>query len=145
MTLVRPVEGKLPDRNSFETADQLVRRYFELFNRGEFHQVAQLFAAEGKLYPPFESPVVGQEAIAAYLIEEADGMELEPFAIEAHPCEGESRTVDVRGKVTALVFTVNVAWSFVLTTQSQIESVRVDLLASLEELLKIRPSGATLP
>ena len=71
-------------------------------------------------------------------------MKLEPSTVEVSPLEGDRQQVDVRGKVTALVFTVNVAWTFILTSQNEIESVRVDLLASLEELLKIRPSGATL-
>ncbi len=44
------------------------------------------------------------------------------------------------GKVAALVFNVNVAWRFTLTPQNQTQSVRVDLLASLEELLKLLPS-----
>ena len=142
MTFVQP-ERQYPSQVGLETAETAIQRYFALFNQGEFQQVAQLFAAEGQLYPPFESPVVGTAAIAAYLVKEADGMKLEPSTVEVSPLEGDRQQVNVRGKVTALVFTVNVAWSFVLTSKNEIELVRVDLLASLEELLKIRPSGAS--
>ena len=57
-----------------EAEAEVIRRYFALFNLGEFQQVAQLFAEDGHLYPPFESPVVGREAIATYLYTEANPM-----------------------------------------------------------------------
>ena len=140
MTLVRSKELRpLADKN-LEEIEAVVRRYFALFNLGEFEQVADLFAAEGSLYPPFESPVVGKVAIADYLLEEADGMKAELSTAEAYTLEDGSHEVDARGKVATLVFNVNVAWRFTLTPQNQIQSVRVDLLASLEELLKFRPS-----
>ena len=125
-----------------ETMEAVARRYFELFNQGEFQSVAKLFATNGHLYPPFESPVVGREAIAAYLHQEANGMQAEPLTVEACPLEDGTWQVDTVGKVTALVFKVNVAWRFVLTAQCELASVRVDLKASLQELLKIRPAGA---
>ena len=124
-----------------ETA--VVRQYFSAFNRSEFDTVTALFAESGSLYPPFEPPVVGREAIAVYLAREADGMQASPQRVEASPLEDGRILVDVRGKVTALVFKVNVSWQFVLTASGEIESVRVDLLASLEELLKIRPYAAS--
>lgn len=136
------------DRQSLESIDSvtmeaIVRQYFALFNRGEFLEVANLFATDGSLYPPFESPVVGREAIAAYLHKEADGMKAEPLTVEVRPMEDGTWQVDAMGKVTALVFNVNVVWNFVLTAQRELTSVRVDLKASWEELLKIRPSGAS--
>lgn len=127
------------DSSKMET---IVRQYFGLFNRGEFQEVADLFATSGTLHPPFESPVVGQEAIAAYLQEEADGMKAEPTAIAACPLEDGTWQVNAVGQVKALVFKVNVAWSFIVTAQCELASVRVDLKASLQELLKIRPSAA---
>ncbi|MEM9155589.1 MAG: ketosteroid isomerase family protein [Cyanobacteria bacterium P01_F01_bin.33] len=122
----------------------IVCRYFSAFNRGEFDAVTALFAEEGSLYPPFEPPIVGRDAIAVYLDREADGMEASPHTVEVHPLADSRIQVDVRGKVTALVFNVNVAWQFMLTASGEIESVRVNLLASLEELLKIRPFAASL-
>ncbi len=87
-----------------ETMETIVRQYFELFNQGDFQQVATLFATNGSLYPPFESPVVGQAEIAAYLREEADGMRAEPLTIEACPLEDGTWQVNAIGKVKALVF-----------------------------------------
>lgn len=125
-----------------ETIETIVRQYFELFNHGEFQEVATLFATEGTLHPPFESAVVGRDAIATYLHKEADGMKAEPQSIEACPLEDGTWQVNAVGKVTALVFKVNVAWSFLVTAQCQLASVRVDLKASFQELLKIRPEAA---
>lgn len=117
----------------------VVLRYFQSFNLGEYSQVASLFTEQGMLYPPFEPPVVGPEKIADYLNKEADGMRVSLLSAKAEPLEQGRVQVDVTGKVTALVFKVNVAWRFELTSQHQIESVRVDLVATLEELLNIRP------
>ena len=44
-----------------------VLRYFETLNAGDFENTAALFAADGAIHPPFESGIVGPEAIAAYL------------------------------------------------------------------------------
>ena len=142
MTYTQSADLSAPESLDSETIETIVRQYFELFNQGEFQQVASLFASGGTLYPPFENPVTGQEAIAAYLNKEADGMTIDPTAIEAHPLEDGSWQVNATGKVTALVFKVNVAWSFIVTAQRELASVRVELKASLQELLKIRPNGA---
>ena len=138
MTILRSKELRPPgDRNLDEIA-VVVTRYFALFNLGEFEQVADLFAAEGKLCTPFESPVVGKVAIANYLREKAGGMKAKLSNSEAFTLEDGSHEINMRGKVTTPAFTVNVAWSFSLTPQNQIQSVCVDLLASSEELLKFR-------
>ena len=118
----------------------VVLRYFQSFNTGKYSQVASLFTEQGMLYPPFEPPVVGPEKIADYLNKEADGMQVSLLSAKVELLEHGRVQVDVTGKVTALVFKVNVAWRFELTSQHQIESVKVDLVATLEELLKIRPS-----
>ncbi|MEM6451432.1 MAG: ketosteroid isomerase family protein [Cyanobacteria bacterium P01_D01_bin.105] len=118
----------------------VVLRYFHSFNLGEYSQVASLFTEQGILYPPFEPPVVGPKKIADYLDKEADGMQVSLLSAKAEPLEQGRSQVDVTGKVTALVFKVNVTWRFELTSQHQIESVKVDLVATLEELLKIRPN-----
>lgn len=119
---------------------EVILRYFTLFNLGKYQQVADLFTANGRLYPPFESPVVGQERISDYLSKEADGMTVSLLSAEVEP-QGDARfQVSVRGSVTALVFKVNVSWCFLLTDDNRIESVRVDLIATLEELLSLRPA-----
>jgi hypothetical protein len=43
-----------------------VLRYFETFNSGNFAATAALFTSQGALYPPFESAIVGRDAIASY-------------------------------------------------------------------------------
>lgn len=52
--------------------------YFETLNVGNFEACAALFAADGVMYPPFEEGLVGPEAIATYLHQEAQGMKLNP-------------------------------------------------------------------
>ncbi|MGD1952313.1 MAG: ketosteroid isomerase family protein [Leptolyngbyaceae cyanobacterium] len=117
-----------------------VLRYFTFFNQGEYVQVADLFTAKGSLHPPFEPAVVGKDSIANYLLREAEGMTVSLLSADVHPQEDNRFQVDVRGSVTALVFKVNVAWCFLLADDNKIESVRVDLLATLEELFRLRPA-----
>ncbi len=139
MATLEVIDPQLADVTGLGGESEVVLQYFTLFNRGEYQQVASLFTTEGSLYPPFESPIVGPDKIRDYLGKEADGMSVSLLSAETHPLESGRLQVDVRGKVTALVFKVNVTWCFVLTEDKKIESVRVDLVATLEELLKLRP------
>ena len=141
MTVLPTVEKPLAAVAQLGNPAEIVLRYFTLFNLGEYQQVADLFATDGSLYPPFESPVVGRGKIAQYLIKEAEGMSVSLLDAEIEPGEGDCFQVNVRGSVTALVFQVKVVWRFILTADGKIDSVRVDLVATLEELLKIRPQG----
>ena len=120
-------------------AEPTVERYFESFNAGDFETTATLFAVDGQLQPPFEDPITGAEAIAAYLKAEAAGMQAYPKAIELEPPHEQLRRVVIRGQVTAAVFKVNAAWIFDLNEANQIQWVRVKLLASMQELLSLRP------
>jgi hypothetical protein len=113
-------------------------RYFETFNSGEFDSTAALFAATGALYPPFESSIVGPEAIAAYLAQEAKGMKAMPREGVMEATEEGDRAIKVLGKVQTSLFIVNVSWHFVLNAESEILAVRLKLLAALEELLHLR-------
>ena len=121
-------------------AQQTLEEYFSSFNQGDYLTTSQLFSQEGKLYPPFEEPIQGPTAIAAYLQAEADGMKAAPVRADILPLENNQQRVSVKGKVTALVFKVSVVWDFILDAQCQILAVRINLLASLEELFKIRPA-----
>jgi hypothetical protein len=118
--------------------EKTLERYFQTFNEGQFADTAQLFAADGQLLPPFEEPIVGPEAIHRYLQQEAEGMQAFPKAVEILADASRDRGFIVRGQVTAIVFKVNCAWIFELTDQEQIASVRVKLLASMQELLNLR-------
>ncbi|MGK7914373.1 MAG: ketosteroid isomerase family protein [Prochloraceae cyanobacterium] len=119
-------------------SEPVVLRYFETLNAGDFATTASLFALEGALHPPFEEPVVGREAIAAYLKAEAEGMTLYPSQGIVETLEDNQIRVEIQGKVKTLVFGVNVAWQFILTPDREILHVQVKLLASLQELLKLR-------
>lgn len=138
MTVLQTVDRQIEP--VLEEQAGVVLRYFTFFNQGEHAQVANLFTAEGSLYPPFEPAVVGQDNIANYLLREAEGMTVSLLSADVHPQEGNRFQVDVRGSVTALVFKVNVAWCFLLAENNKIESVRVDLVATLEELFRLRPA-----
>lgn len=112
--------------------------YFAALSAGDFATVAALFAPEGQMYPPFEAPVVGPAAIAAYLEQEAIGMELQPQRSTTTTTEAGERQVEVRGKVKTSLFTVNVGWLFILNPQDQILLAKIKLLASPQELLNLR-------
>lgn len=115
-----------------------ILRYFETLNAEEFEATSQLFAIDGAMQPPFEQPIIGREAIAAYLQKEALG-------ITALPQAGISQTTDqnriefqITGKVQMPMFGVNVTWYFTLDANEQLMFTRIKLNASPQELMKLR-------
>ena len=130
---------------AINAADRLVtEEYFRSFNENQFEQTAALFSEAGELVPPFESPIVGEQAILAYLEKEAGNITAFPERWEMKDQVGDRSHIVVTGKVNAIVFKVNVAWFFILTANggtsahSRIERVRIKLLASPAELLGMR-------
>ena len=120
---------------------KVVEAYFETVNRKDFEQTVALFVEEGTLVPPFDKPIVGRDAIAAYLEKEASDMTFTPM--ESEPIEDTDASADtqrfaVKGKVKNSLFIVNVGWQFDLTESNEIESVQVKLLASLKELMNLK-------
>ena len=115
-----------------------IQGYFEALNRGEFAATSQLFAPDGILYPPFEAAIVGREAIATYLQNEATNLVLQPRSCEAQPLSNGCTEYWVSGKVQTPLFSVNVSWQMILSPLSELFVVRVKLLASLQELLHLR-------
>lgn len=115
-----------------------ILRYFETLNAGKFELTAALFSASGALHPPFENPVVGLDAIAAYLQAEAQGMQLYPRQGIVEQLEDGQLQVQVTGKVQTPWFGVNVSWLFLLNQEREITSATVKLLASPQELLNLR-------
>lgn len=113
--------------------------YFTALNDERYEDVAALFAEEGVLYPPFAEPLIGRGAIAHYLHLEAVGMRAEPLKGEFLTKEGTQRCYRLVGKAKLPLFSVNVAWQFGLNTEDQITFVKVNLLATLEELLSYQP------
>ncbi|MEA5597483.1 ketosteroid isomerase family protein [Rivularia sp. UHCC 0363] len=115
-----------------------IEQYFETLNTGNYEKTADLFAQNGVMHPPFESGIVGKDAILSYLHKEA-------VDIKACPREGASQTLEdnqtqiqVAGKVETPWFAVNVSWLFVLNENLQILDVKIKLLASPQELLSLR-------
>lgn len=115
-----------------------ILRYFETLNAGDYVATAALFAEDGVLHPPFESGIVGPEAIATYLQAEATGMQLLPRQGISEAIADEHTQVQVSGKVQTAWFGVNVSWLFVLNAQQQITDATIKLLASPQELLNLR-------
>lgn len=115
-----------------------ILNYFTLLNAGDFAAVGPLFASDGALHPPFESPIVGPEAISTYLQAEAQGFIMQPRQGTIESLEDGTREVQVGGRVQTPFFSVNVAWRFILNAESEILLVKIKLLASPKELLNLR-------
>ncbi|MBM0741272.1 nuclear transport factor 2 family protein [Phormidium sp. CLA17] len=132
-----------PTQIAIEGIDEpTILQYFERLNAGNFEATSQLFALEGMLQPPFEAMVIGQTEIAAYLQKEAKGFILLPQqgqqVLESENLENDDTEFLVLGKVQTSLFTVNVSWTFVLNPNKQIVLAKVNLLASLQELMHLR-------
>lgn len=113
-------------------------RYFQTLNDGDFQATIQLFEPTGALKAPFESEIVGRDAIANYLEQEAKNLQLIPLKKAIEPLETGEIRCRVGGKVNTPLFSVNVAWNFVLNSAHEIRSVEVKLLAALEDLLNMK-------
>jgi hypothetical protein len=118
-----------------------ILNYFTTLNAGEFRQTAALFAQHGVMNPPFESAIIGPDAIATYLETEAQD-------IKAHPQQGISDIlpdnhiqIQVTGKVETSWCGVNVIWLFILNQNQQIVAATIKLLASPQDLISLRLPG----
>ncbi|MEC4985017.1 MAG: nuclear transport factor 2 family protein [Oscillatoria sp. PMC 1068.18] len=120
-----------------DTTNSVIADYFTTLNAGDFEGTAALFAADGVMYPPFESAIAAPD-IAAYLAAEATGMTLSPQQGILEHTEDNQIKLKVSGVVKTSYFSVNVAWSFVLNSERQIRVVEIKLLASPQELLNLR-------
>ena len=119
-------------------AEPAILDYFQTLNAEEFEKTAALFAESGAMYPPFEAPVMGRDAIATYLQAEAQGMQLYPREGMVQPLEDGQFQVQVAGKVQTPFFGVNVSWLFLLNPAREITAATIKLLASPQELLQLR-------
>ncbi len=113
-------------------------KYFETFNAGDFEATSQLFAVDGALHPPFESVIEGRDAIVDYLKAEAKGITAQPQQGAIKQALDDCTEVEVTGRVQTPWFGVNVAWLFTLNSQQEITFLKVKLIASPQELLKLR-------
>lgn len=124
-----------------KTAHRTIEQYFTDFNQQQFSRVATLFAADGEMHPPFEGAITGPDAIERYLQKSASDMTADPQQWEIEPAEDGSWQLQITGKVTAIVFRVNVRWQFRVLPSGEIASARIKLLASPKELLNLRSAG----
>ncbi len=125
--------------------DETVLSYMENMNAFDFKAAVALFTEDGALQPPFEKPIVGHKNILGYMREECYGLKLMPAQGVAKQVEGDFTQIKVTGKVRTPWFedkvTINVAWRFLLNSVGQIFFVAIDVLASPEELLNLKPDN----
>ncbi|MDV2995879.1 MAG: Orange carotenoid-binding protein [Chroococcidiopsis sp. SAG 2025] len=118
-----------------------VLQYVEAMNADNFAAAIALFTADGALQPPFQKPIVGHEAIAKYMREEAQGLNMMPKQGICEVQPDGSKQLKVTGVVQTPWFGVNVgmniAWRFLINPQGKIFFVAIDMLASPQELLNL--------
>lgn len=119
-----------------------VLSYVEAMNSDNFDAAVALFTPDGALQPPFQKPIVGHEAIAKYMREEAQGLNMMPKQGICEVQPDGSKQLKVTGVVQTPWFGVNVgmniAWRFLINPQGKIFFVAIDMLASPQELLNLR-------
>ncbi|MEM6610944.1 MAG: ketosteroid isomerase family protein [Cyanobacteria bacterium P01_C01_bin.72] len=135
------IQSKIDDSLSFRNETAAIESYYSTLNRGKFELTAALFSEQGQLIPPFDTPVVGSQAIANYLKQEATDMSFNPVSETSQLLANGQTDVEVRGKVRTSTFSVNVVWSFLISAEGEIDLVQVNLLASLQELMHLRPKS----
>ena len=135
-----PAPSKITIAGVMEPA---VLNYVEAMNADNFKAAVELFTVDGALQPPFQKPIVGREAIAKYMQEEAQGLNMMPQQGICETRPDGSKQIKVTGVVQTPWFGVNVgmniAWRFLINPQGKIFFVAIDMLASPQELLNLRP------
>lgn len=126
------------DDDTSDSAEAVIAAYFLTFNQSDFQATSRLFAADGQLCPPFESAIIGREAIAEYLATEAKGMQAVPKQKGQATLSSGELSVTVMGQVQTSLFSVNVQWDFLLTAQSEIVEAKIQLLAALRDLFPLK-------
>ncbi|MBE9037113.1 orange carotenoid protein N-terminal domain-containing protein [aff. Roholtiella sp. LEGE 12411] len=136
-----PRTSQLPQSPIEGVTEPTVLKYIQAMNADNVEAAVALFANNGALQPPFQKPIVGREAITAYLRDEGQGLVMKPT-------KGISESIEdgyTQHKITGTVETpwfggnvgMNIAWRFLLDPQGQIYFVAIDLLASPKELLNL--------
>ena len=118
-----------------------VTKYIEAMNADNFDAAVALFADDGALQPPFHKPIVGKQAIAKYMREEAQGLNMMPKKGISENGPDGSKQLKITGVVETPWFGANVgmniAWTFLVNPQGKIFFVAIDMLASPKELLNL--------
>jgi hypothetical protein len=119
-------------------AEPTIIDYFVSLNAGEFTRTAGLFNPTGIMLPPFESEIVGIEAIANYLQQEAQQIKAEPGLGTSQNLTDDRILVQINGKAYTSWCSVNTRWLFTLNEKRQILALKVQLLASPSELFALQ-------
>ena len=121
----------------------VIVEYMDNLNANDFDALLHLFAADGALQPPFQRPIVGQDALLRFFREDCQNLKLLPERGIMEPVEDGYTRIKVTGKVQTPWFGrdvgMNVAWRFLLNPENKIFFVAIDLLASAKELLNLAP------
>lgn len=137
-----PTEASARTKVTIEgVTNATVLSYINNMNANDFEAAVNLFDAEGALQPPFQRPILGRNAILAYMREECQGLKMLPERGVVESVEDGYTPIKVTGKVQSPWFGasvgMNIAWRFLLDPQGKIFFVAVDLLASPKELLNL--------
>lgn len=123
--------------------NQVILQYMNNLNANDFEALLQLFDPDGALQPPFQRPIVGQDALLRFFREDCQNLSLLPERGITEPDEEGYTRIKVTGKVQTPWFGrdvgMNVAWRFLLSPENKIFFVAIDLLASAKELLNLAP------
>ena len=125
--------------NIEDIQSQVIHNYFLTLNENNFEEFAALFSPDGLLIPPFESAIVGRDAICQYL--QTTGIEVKAFPQSGtvQPENNGITVYQISGNVKTSYFTVNVVWIIELNAEQKIVSAKIKLLATLEDLLRFKP------
>ena len=116
-----------------------ILRYFTTLNAGNFTHTAELFTEDGVMYPPLESAIIGRDAITSYLHQEAVDIKTEPQKGIIENLNHHHLQIQVTGKAHTSWCSINVLWLFILNPQQKILEAKIELLASPQDLLALRP------
>ncbi|MEO0947921.1 MAG: orange carotenoid protein N-terminal domain-containing protein [Cyanobacteria bacterium J06641_5] len=123
----------------------LVLQYMDNMNANGFEALITLFEEDGGLQPPFQRPIIGRKAILQFFKEECQNLKLLPEKGIVEPSEDGYTPIKVTGKVQTPWFGakvgMNIAWRFLLSPNSRIFFVAIDLLASPKELASLARLG----
>ncbi|MGF1486009.1 MAG: orange carotenoid protein N-terminal domain-containing protein [Prochloraceae cyanobacterium] len=118
-----------------------VLSYINNMNANDFEAAVNLFAPNGALQPPFQKPIIGRQAILAYMRQECFGLKLLPERGTIESMEEGYTAIKVTGKVQTPWFGssvgMNIVWRFLLAPIDKIFFVAVDVLASPTELFNL--------
>jgi hypothetical protein len=119
--------------------NQTILDYMDNMNANDFDTLIKLFATDGALQPPFQRPIVGQDAVLKFFREECQNLKLIPERGVSEAADGGYTQIKVTGKCQTPWFGgnvgMNIAWRFLLNPDGKVFFVAIDLLASPKELL----------